>query len=182
MRLLCTHTALSLRHMGTSDTAQRGCGEHYATQMTLQVILTCSKGGGGCFPRQKLDSVQVALRSMESLVLSLSCSRRGARAPLSSTRSLHWAESPAMFPRAQTACIKASRVRGQHSTTLTRAYHCSIQSLPGKQPRHMFDRIETGGHGDVLNREIQAATCVQGLHVEACAGISLVNSKRAGHG
>ena len=72
-------------------------------------VLTCSKGGGGCFPRQKLDSVQVALRSMDSLVLSLSCSRRGARAPLSSTRSLHWAESPAMLPRAHTACGQTAK-------------------------------------------------------------------------
>lgn len=70
----------------------------------LHISLTCSKAGWGCFPRQKFDSVQVAFRSIESFVLSFSCSSRGPRAPCSRTRSLHFAESPAMFPKAQTAC------------------------------------------------------------------------------
>ena len=65
---------------------------------------TSSKSGWG-LPRQKFDSVQVALRSMDSLVLSLSCAKSGCSARCPSTRSRHCGESPAMLPSAQTACV-----------------------------------------------------------------------------
>ena len=69
---------------------------------------TCSKGGCG-LPRQKLDSVQVAFRSMDSLLPSLSWSSRGCSAPAPSTWSLHFGESPAMLPSAHTACREVGR-------------------------------------------------------------------------
>ena len=68
----------------------------------MGLTYTFSKAGCG-FPRQKLDSVHVALRSIDTLLLSFSCSNKGASAPLSSTKSRHFGESPAMFPNAHTA-------------------------------------------------------------------------------
>lgn len=66
------------------------------------VLKTCFKGGGG-LPLQKFDTVHVEFLSIESLAFSLICPRRGARAPLERTRSLHFVESPATLPNAQTA-------------------------------------------------------------------------------
>mmetsp|Transcript_10966 Transcript_10966/g.33395 ORF Transcript_10966/g.33395 Transcript_10966/m.33395 type:complete len:265 (+) Transcript_10966:1114-1908(+) len=65
------------------------------------------KSGGG-LPRHRLDSVQVALRSMLRLVLSDSCLSSGSSAPARMTRSRHGGESPAMFPSAHTACSRTS--------------------------------------------------------------------------
>lgn len=62
---------------------------------------TCSKLGCG-FPLQKLDSVHVALRSIDSFDLSVSCWRSGPMAPCWRTKSRHTGESPAMFPKAHT--------------------------------------------------------------------------------
>ena len=63
----------------------------------------------GCgFPRQKLERVQVALRSNESRWLSLIQASSGWSAPWLNTKSRHFVESPAIFPSAQTACIQTS--------------------------------------------------------------------------
>ncbi len=76
----------------------------------------CSKGGCG-LPRQKLDSVQVALRSIEILESSLSWLSSGTSALLSSTRSRHFGESPAMLPSAHTACSRAASHTNVAGTT-----------------------------------------------------------------
>ena len=70
---------------------------------SLQWYPTCSNAGCG-LPLQKFESVQVAFRSIEILEFSLSWPSRGSRAWFDSTRSRHCGESPAMLPRAQTAC------------------------------------------------------------------------------
>lgn len=88
--------------------------------------LTVFQSGCGVLPRQKLLRVQVALRSMLSLRLLPAASlfpeeafsmsvmvlprrlTRGCRAPHWRTKSLHCGLSPAMFPRAQTACSLTS--------------------------------------------------------------------------
>ena len=78
----------------------------------------------GCgLPLQKFDSVHVAFRSMEILEFSLSWPSRGSRAWFCSTRSRHCGESPAMFPRAQTACIP-----GKQGETLRTAFSQSMNS------------------------------------------------------
>ena len=57
----------------------------------------------GCgLPRQKFDSVHVALRSIDSFEFSWSCWRSGCIAPSRNTKSRHVGESPAMLPSAQT--------------------------------------------------------------------------------
>mmetsp|Transcript_11512 Transcript_11512/g.36585 ORF Transcript_11512/g.36585 Transcript_11512/m.36585 type:complete len:278 (+) Transcript_11512:1553-2386(+) len=66
------------------------------------------RNSGWGLPRQKLERVQVALRSMESLEFSWSCWRSGPMAPSRRTRSRQLGESPAMFPSAQTACSRTS--------------------------------------------------------------------------
>lgn len=73
------------------------------SQVAVPDLLTSSNSGWG-LPRQKLDNVQVAFLSIESLELSLSWARRGCSALCSRTMSRHTGESPAMFPSAQTAC------------------------------------------------------------------------------
>mmetsp|Transcript_2162 Transcript_2162/g.6387 ORF Transcript_2162/g.6387 Transcript_2162/m.6387 type:complete len:248 (+) Transcript_2162:1009-1752(+) len=63
----------------------------------------------GCgLPRQKFDSVHVALRSIDSFEFSWSCWRSGCIAPSRNTKSRHVGESPAMLPSAQTACSRTS--------------------------------------------------------------------------
>lgn len=84
----------------------RGRGEHEAScalQHNAHARTTANAGGG--FPRQKLESVQVALRSIDTLLFSLSCSSSGGSAPAFSTRSRQVGESPAMLPSAHTACV-----------------------------------------------------------------------------
>eukprot|EP00955_Chlamydomonas_euryale_P055338 356110-Chlamydomonas_euryale.AAC.5 len=63
---------------------------------------TMLKSGGG-FPRQKLDSVHVALRSIPILALSFNCSSSGGSELKPSTKSRQRGESPAMLPSAHTA-------------------------------------------------------------------------------
>jgi len=82
---------------------QTRVNRHKLQQLSHHVECTCSNGGWG-LPRQKLERVQVAFLSIDSLAVSVSCASRGMRAPWLSTRSLHFGESPATFPRAQTAC------------------------------------------------------------------------------
>mmetsp|Transcript_11649 Transcript_11649/g.26397 ORF Transcript_11649/g.26397 Transcript_11649/m.26397 type:complete len:397 (+) Transcript_11649:621-1811(+) len=69
--------------------------------------LACSKLGCG-LPRQKLLSVHVAFRSMLIFACSLSWLSSGKSAPWPRTRSRHLGLSPAMLPRAQTACSRTS--------------------------------------------------------------------------
>ena len=64
---------------------------------------TSSKSGCG-LPLQKFDRVQVAFRSMDSLELSFSCIKSGIKALCPRTRFLQAGESPAIFPKAHTAC------------------------------------------------------------------------------
>ena len=109
-------------------------GNDYHKVQLLQ--RTCTNGGGG-LPRQKLDNVQVALRNIDILLPSLSCSSRGCRAFLDSTRSLHWCESPAMFPRAHTACAISQGVTrvgnlASHSACLS-SLTCSLTSSLGER-------------------------------------------------
>mmetsp|Transcript_11535 Transcript_11535/g.27666 ORF Transcript_11535/g.27666 Transcript_11535/m.27666 type:complete len:254 (-) Transcript_11535:129-890(-) len=79
--------------------------------------LTCSNGGCG-FPRQKFDSVHVALRSIEMrVVFGSSCLSSGISALCESTRSRSFAESPAMLPRAHTACSRTSSLGELRSCT-----------------------------------------------------------------
>lgn len=64
---------------------------------------TSSKGGRGS-NLQKMESVQVTMRSMESSAFSLSCDSRGPSALWLRTKSRHSEDSEAVFPRARTAC------------------------------------------------------------------------------
>mmetsp|Transcript_94129 Transcript_94129/g.186614 ORF Transcript_94129/g.186614 Transcript_94129/m.186614 type:complete len:270 (-) Transcript_94129:40-849(-) len=68
---------------------------------------THSKGGGG-LPRQKLESVQVELRIMETFSDVDNSMITGLRPPLCRTKSRKLGESPAMLPSAQTACSLTS--------------------------------------------------------------------------
>lgn len=100
---------------------------------------TCSKGGWG-FPRQKLESVQVAFRSMESFEFSFSCDSRGPRALWPRTKSRHLGESPAMFPKAHTACNVT--ISHAHSITIHERSHVPLPShdMPGrsKDQKHPY--------------------------------------------
>ena len=68
---------------------------------------TLAKSGTG-LPRQKFESVQVALRMKPSLASGTSRRSSGASAPESSTRSRATVPSPAMLPSAHTACSRTS--------------------------------------------------------------------------
>mmetsp|Transcript_15658 Transcript_15658/g.27075 ORF Transcript_15658/g.27075 Transcript_15658/m.27075 type:complete len:257 (+) Transcript_15658:2072-2842(+) len=74
------------------------------------------KDGAG-LPRQKLDSVHVALRSMLIFEFSVSCSNKGVSALKLRTKSRHLGESPAMLPNAQTACSRTSSLGDDSSCT-----------------------------------------------------------------
>jgi len=64
---------------------------------------------GGCgLPRQKFDSVHVALRSIDTLDDSVSWPSSGMSACVCSTKSRQRGESPAMLPSAHTACSRTS--------------------------------------------------------------------------
>lgn len=63
---------------------------------------TCSNEGCG-LPLQKLESVQVAFRNIDSLACSFNWDSKGTKAPWLRTRSRHLGESPATFPKAHTA-------------------------------------------------------------------------------
>ena len=67
---------------------------------------SCQLGCG--LPRQRFESVHVALRSIDIFEFGLSCSSSGWSAPCVSTRSRHSGESPAMLPSAHTACSRTS--------------------------------------------------------------------------
>jgi hypothetical protein len=67
---------------------------------------TCSKSGGGLFPRQRFDKVHVAFRIIPTALPSVIRSRSGAKMCCERTMSRHSAESPAMFPSAHTACSR----------------------------------------------------------------------------
>ena len=67
-----------------------------------------SENSGWGFPRQKLDSVQVAFRSIDNLDCSVSWCNNGCKAPHFKTISRQSTESPAIFPSAQTACSRTS--------------------------------------------------------------------------
>mmetsp|Transcript_18048 Transcript_18048/g.46638 ORF Transcript_18048/g.46638 Transcript_18048/m.46638 type:complete len:268 (-) Transcript_18048:483-1286(-) len=72
----------------------------------------------GCgLPRQRLESVHVALRSIDIFELGFSCSSSGSSAPWFSTRSRHSGESPAMLPSAHTACSRTSSLSESSSCT-----------------------------------------------------------------
>lgn len=90
------HVSKNVHHVDTSSST-----EWISCARVGRAGRTCSKLGCG-FPRQKFESVHVALRSIESLDRSVSCSRRGPMAPCWRTRSRHTGESPAMFPNAHT--------------------------------------------------------------------------------
>mmetsp|Transcript_27166 Transcript_27166/g.61396 ORF Transcript_27166/g.61396 Transcript_27166/m.61396 type:complete len:234 (-) Transcript_27166:271-972(-) len=63
----------------------------------------------GCgLPRHKLDKVHVAFRNIDILEFGFSCSSSGLNTPWVSTISRHSGESPAILPRAQTACSLTS--------------------------------------------------------------------------
>ena len=68
-------------------------------------------------PRQKLERVHVALRSIDTLDDSVSCPSSGISAWLCSTRSLQRGESPAMLPSAHTACSRTSSFGLESSCT-----------------------------------------------------------------
>mmetsp|Transcript_5160 Transcript_5160/g.11211 ORF Transcript_5160/g.11211 Transcript_5160/m.11211 type:complete len:420 (-) Transcript_5160:345-1604(-) len=76
---------------------------------------SCQMGCG--LPRHKLESVQVALRSIDILEVGCSCSSSGLSAPWQRTRSRHSGESPAMLPRAHTACSRTSSLGLMSSCT-----------------------------------------------------------------
>jgi len=76
----------------------------------------CSKLGPG-LPRQKFESVQVALRNIDSFEDSRNWSSKGQSAPASKTRSRYPTESPAMFPSAHTACSRTSSLGEDSSWT-----------------------------------------------------------------
>ena len=78
--------------------------------------LTSPKSGWG-FPRQKFESVHVAFRSILSFEPWWSCCSRGGRAPACRTRSRHGGLSPAMLPRAHTACSRTSSLGLSRSRT-----------------------------------------------------------------
>lgn len=63
--------------------------------------LTWSNGGWG-FPLQRLDRVQAAFTSIESLAPSFNCNSKEGRGPCPRTISRHLGESPDIFPNAQT--------------------------------------------------------------------------------
>mmetsp|Transcript_5148 Transcript_5148/g.14164 ORF Transcript_5148/g.14164 Transcript_5148/m.14164 type:complete len:238 (-) Transcript_5148:218-931(-) len=88
---------------------------------------TNSHRGWG-LPRQRLLSVHVAFLSMDILEFGLSCSRRGSSAPWLSTRSRHSGESPAMLPRAHTACSRTSSLGESRSCTKIGTEPCVITS------------------------------------------------------
>ena len=69
---------------------------------------TYSQAGCGFLPRQKLLSVHVAFRSMLTLWSSLSSCKRACIPPCCKTKSRHLVESPAMLPKAHTACSRTS--------------------------------------------------------------------------
>mmetsp|Transcript_113053 Transcript_113053/g.205978 ORF Transcript_113053/g.205978 Transcript_113053/m.205978 type:complete len:205 (-) Transcript_113053:243-857(-) len=77
---------------------------------------TQSRGGGG-LPLQRLESTQVALRVREVLLASWRTLMIKFKPPLWSTRSLRFAESPAMLPKAQTACSRTSSSGDSKSCT-----------------------------------------------------------------
>mmetsp|Transcript_45701 Transcript_45701/g.148557 ORF Transcript_45701/g.148557 Transcript_45701/m.148557 type:complete len:377 (-) Transcript_45701:232-1362(-) len=77
---------------------------------------TCGHCGWG-LPRHRLESVHVALRSIDILDEGCSCSSSGCSAPCVSTRSRHSGESPAMLPSAQTACSRTSSLGDIRSCT-----------------------------------------------------------------
>lgn len=94
----------------------------------LTIFLPTSAKFGGGLPRQKLDRVHVAFRSMDSLDPSRSCSSKGWSAPHCSTMSRHLGESPAMLPSAHTACSKQTikdsqnnRAKRNPMTSMSRA-------------------------------------------------------------
>jgi hypothetical protein len=69
----------------------------------MYLVLTNAQFGCGFFPRQKLDNVQAALRTIEILVESSNIFNKGGSTPASKTKSRHCGLSPAMLPNAQTA-------------------------------------------------------------------------------
>mmetsp|Transcript_57276 Transcript_57276/g.161773 ORF Transcript_57276/g.161773 Transcript_57276/m.161773 type:complete len:275 (+) Transcript_57276:978-1802(+) len=85
---------------------------------------THSKGGGG-FPRQRFERVHVAFRSIDVFSDSRNTAMIGYSPPLCSTRSRKFGESPAMFPRAQTACSRTSSLGDPRSITKIGRAPCS---------------------------------------------------------
>mmetsp|Transcript_97724 Transcript_97724/g.304747 ORF Transcript_97724/g.304747 Transcript_97724/m.304747 type:complete len:285 (-) Transcript_97724:2-856(-) len=107
---------------------------------------THSKGGGG-LPRQKLESVQQALRIMETFSEVLSTVMTGCRPPLWSTRSRKLGESPAMLPRAQTACSRTSSFGEPRSSTKMGRAPCSTTTrVCSAVPEAMFVRTQAASN------------------------------------
>mmetsp|Transcript_21097 Transcript_21097/g.60192 ORF Transcript_21097/g.60192 Transcript_21097/m.60192 type:complete len:259 (-) Transcript_21097:507-1283(-) len=82
-------------------------GEKMSCESVGRAGRTISNAGCG-LPLQKLDSVHVAFRSMLSLEFWCSCCSSGCMAPACNTKSRHGGESPAILPRAHTACSLTS--------------------------------------------------------------------------
>jgi hypothetical protein len=68
----------------------------------------------------------VAFLSIESLACSLSCCSKGNNPPLASTRSRHFGESPATFPRAHTACKHKQQRKQQAKHQSTPSFRVRI--------------------------------------------------------
>lgn len=75
------------------------------------------QSGWGFLPLQKLDKVQVAFLMTGNLPVSFKMARRGGRAPALRTKSLKAGESPAILPKAQTACSLTSSASDSRSLT-----------------------------------------------------------------
>mmetsp|Transcript_10454 Transcript_10454/g.21608 ORF Transcript_10454/g.21608 Transcript_10454/m.21608 type:complete len:252 (-) Transcript_10454:442-1197(-) len=107
---------------------------------------THSKGGGG-LPRQKLERVQHALRIMETFSEVLSTFMTGCRPPLCSTRSRKFGESPAILPRAQTACSRTSSFGELRSSTkMGRAPISTTTRVCSAVPEAMFVRTQAASN------------------------------------
>ena len=67
-------------------------------------FLTAKSGGAGFLLRHRLEMVQVTLRTNPSDRSGFNRLSSGSNTPPLITASRNWAPSPAMLPRAQTAC------------------------------------------------------------------------------
>mmetsp|Transcript_35273 Transcript_35273/g.112204 ORF Transcript_35273/g.112204 Transcript_35273/m.112204 type:complete len:263 (-) Transcript_35273:151-939(-) len=123
---------------------------------------THSKGGGG-LPRQRLESVHVAFRIMDDFSDSRNTVMMGLRPPLCSTRSLKFGESPAMFPRAHTACSRTSSLGD-----------CSSITKMGRAPCSTTTRVCSAVPEAMLVSTQAASNCRSGLPT------SLRNTTRRG--
>jgi len=99
--------------LGPSERYESAQQPSASTSSSVEEESSCASTGsagdtmlhaGWGLPRHRLESVQVALRSIDSLESVPKSWRSGERAPCVSTRSRHSGESPAMLPSAHIAC------------------------------------------------------------------------------